>query len=830
MMIYMKNYIRILTIITALMFGAVSGAWAQLANDDIEIEVKPGDAGCTVTPTVDATTREVTLTVTPALGYYIKTSDIFVEKLVNPNKANAPKRRTPGFADVITGKMYSGPGRTDADIISSVEYNKSAQYVFTVPADYDGVYVTATFHLLKEDDIIRITANTKLGETVDMTKHYVLVEDVSATVLERFSSATFSGIFEGEAQTDGSFPKIFGLEHALFKTVDGGTVMNIVLESVNIDIKTKNTNVGAIANEATGTTRIYNCGILSGRVGGTNYVGGIVGLLDGTSRVINCYSYADITSGNRKAGIVGSNNETSTQGSLTTMVMNCMFYGNIEGTGYIYPIYGGTRINNSNAKAGETNTGLATYNYYLYDSEYSVKGKIDNNRYGCALAVEKKFLDRFELYRNLLNSNKKLAAWYVTGHANDSDKVAKWVVETADRTIENPMPYPILKAQGKYPSIINYDVEHAPDSASVGRLNGGKVGRALAVTISGVGSNAPSGALIRKTYLELTRTDKDTLRGNFNYDKVQLPYYNDVGDGNYTENRVVTGWKITSVTGGTAGTFTKADAWNGYNFADRKCTNKDLYGVSDRVFSQGAYYDVPYGVTAITIEPYWAKAAYVSDQYYDVVYGQDYAADNVEDMGIQRNNNTSVSINDDEQTVYTSIENARSALSIDGSNTVYDYAVVLIGNVHQSADAGLSYEMTPYTIMSVDLDKDNEPDYSLIYSHNNRQPVSPIRFDFINVIGTAQAEKPHSVSTLRNVSIFNPTGWVEVTNTCLIYFVQFECDNSKYSSYPNSDKSPAPVIFLGGVVDQFTSTQKSTTANIKNTTYIHAGSNAWFKS
>ena len=74
------------------------------------------------------------------------------------------------------------------------------------------------------------------------------------------------------------------------------------------------------------------------------------------------------------------------------------------------------------------------------------------------------------------------------------------------------------------------------------------------------------------------------------------------------------------MTGGTAGTYTAADAFGGYNFADRNCTSKDLYGTSGRVFSQGAYFDVPYGVTAITIEPYWGNAAFVADAYYDVVY------------------------------------------------------------------------------------------------------------------------------------------------------------------------------------------------------------------
>ncbi len=103
--------------------------------------------------------------------------------------------------------------------------------------------------------------------------------------------------------------------------------------------------------------------------------------------------------------------------------------------------------------------------------------------------MEEKFINRFERYRLLLNSNKKLAAWYITGNANDTAIIAKWVLETADRTNAHPMPYPILKAQGKYPSIINYDAKHAPTNASVGRNKGVQLGT-LSVTISGIGDNA----------------------------------------------------------------------------------------------------------------------------------------------------------------------------------------------------------------------------------------------------------------------------------------------------------------------------------------------------
>ena len=656
---------------------------------------------------------------------------------------------------------------------------------------------------------------TSLSDITDADGSYVITGDIDASSFAT-SIASFSGTLEAAIDPNTHMPyKITGLTAPLFTTLTG-TVRNLVLDGVNISGNTGNT--GAIACTANSAARIYNVGILSGAVGGTTNTGGLVGFLDGTARVVNCYSYADITSGTNKGGIVGYNNVASSQSNVATMVMNCMFYGTISSGGTISPIYGGQNIDNKNSG------GLATYNYYLYRTDLA----ITDNKYNCALAVEEKFLTRFEFFRQLENSNKKLASIYATGSAADADsKMLKWVLETADRTIENPYPYPILKAQGYYPSIINYDVENAPDSATVGRNHGGKLGKTpLSVTISGVGDNAPDGASITTGSLSLQRTDKDFYRFNFNYDKVQLPYYNDVGTGNYTGNRVVTGWKITSITGGTAGTYSASDEFGGYNFADRNCTQKDLFSVSGRVFSQGAYFEVPYGVTAITIEPYWGVAAYVSDQYYDVVYKENgnnnYAGQSVNvasaGLGTQASNNTNIVINGSTQKVYTSIDNARKAMSIPTSGkTVYDYAVVLVGNVHQAGT--LSGDNTPYTITSVDLDKDNEPDYSFIFSHYQRQAVSPIRFDFLNVVGTAQAQKPNGTSRMLNVSIFKPKGWFEVTNTCNIYFVQFEGDNGS--------KTSAPIIFQGGVFDQFTSTQNQEVTT--STQYIHLGSNCWFK-
>ena len=199
-----------------------------------------------------------------------------------------------------------------------------------------------------------------------------------------------------------------------------------------------------------------------------------------------------------------------------------MYYGSIDTTSTsIAPIYNGLKISN----AGQS--GLGNYNYFLAEQPYVQNNKINN--YNCALMAEARFLQRFEFFRLLMNSHLELAAWYATG-TYDANKMMKWVLETADRSIKNrdPKPYPILKKRLnndgttaiQYPSIINFDAENAP---TTGDRNTGKNLGTLSVSISGVGSNAPAGASITNGSLSLPITDKDFERFNFNYRKVQLP-------------------------------------------------------------------------------------------------------------------------------------------------------------------------------------------------------------------------------------------------------------------------------------------------------------------
>ena len=323
-----------------------------------------------------------------------------------------------------------------------------------------------------------------------------------------------------------------------------------------------------------------------------------------------------------------------------------------------------------------------------------------------------------------------------------------------------------------------------------------------------------------------------------------MPYYNEVGEGNYTGNRVVTGWKIVSITGETSGSYSTGDdvtytdgelTATPYNFADRQCTDKDKYSVSGRVFNQGAYWDVPEGVTAITIQPYWGKAVYLSDSYWDVVYkngtgggtaaGTAYdamtTAANVPNVGggVRYTNGVSTF---NGQTIYTSMSNAisSSALFSEGdanNHTVYDYAVVLVGNYHQISTPEAS-NSKPYTVTSVDMDGDNEPDYSFMLRFNGRTGFHPVRYDFLNLIGLGMAQKSTGSTGSYNLGIIQPKSWFEVTNTALFRVTQFE--------YSPSGRVKKPIILQGGVIEHWV-TQQQNAGDVVS--YFHVGGNVWFK-
>lgn len=673
-------------------------------------------------------------------------------------------------------------------------------------------------------------------EITDMNGYYILNENgFDITKVIGTAAKPFRGTIDGQLVT------IDGVSRPLVAYADGATIKNVILKTVSINAGNADGNAGAICCQATGATRIYNCGILpttterdkdgnitgftGSHVSGSAYVGGIIGQISGTTRVINCYSYATVSGGSMMGGIVGNNTETSTMSSIKTIVVNCMFYGEISGgsPGTAYPVYGGTVIENSGT------TAINNYNYYRGESTFD-DGYTDVAHFNRSWPAEEQNLTRFEYYRSILNSNRKLCTWWVNGTAStaptDADVssvgIAKWVLDPSIA------PYPILKRWGKYSSIINPDPEkvwNTVDNQWVQRTDAAPYqGRKLGELTIKVKTGSYPGTLtgLTEKEIEITRivTDMDTLNYDYCYGKVQLPYYNEVfGNpsatdhltryyGNYT-SKAVTAWKITSVTddGRTRNSFVKN--WeNGYNYADRNCTAKDLYDDNDgRAFAQGGYYYVPEGVTKIEIEAYWGTAFYLhgKDHYLDRVnvtnsknYGTGFTPAGTLGNKLKIDDNSSHDIS-----IYENFTTLMSAVKTNKTCNVYDQAVVLVGNypLHAQNDINMGNSgQGGFTIMSADFDMDNEPDFCFPLqwrSNYDRRPIMPVRFDFLPIpeLGLAMRHNTYAYA----IGIFVPQGHFEITETSFMHTTQFE-----YMS-PNANVNinhQQPLIFNGGEFEQ----------------------------
>ena len=764
--------------------------------------------------------------------------------------------------------------------IKAIAYNPNNNTYYTSP-------VTQLVNLST------VTTITSLSDINQTSGRYKLASNFTATGSPSVGTTAenaFKGSIEGYVDDATGEITPITLSSPLFNYVEDATIKNIVVKGTI----SGSGNVGAIAGNALGSTRIYNCGFLgtitenknettgeitysySSTISGSGYVGSIVGLLDGTSRVINCYSFAKITNGTTVAGIVGYNNQTSTMNNIKTIVVNCMFYGDITGGSPKYPVYGGNTIANDGA------TAINNYNYFrenaTFDDNYS--GVANYNR---SWPAEENNLTRFEYYRSILNSNRKLCTWWVNGRNNtvptDADisavGIAKWVLDPSIA------PYPILKKWGKYPSVINQDKEYVwnPKTQQMVRresaepYQGKKLGT-ITVTVNAGAKYTGTVETKSKVLPSVIVMDMDTLNHDYGYAKIQLPYYNEVfGDpeadaatewdkrygGNY-KDYVVTGWKITSVTGGEKGSFkgyavtsvptatsevsagtvtpdvTSATAWeDGFNFADRKCTNKDLYSKSGRVFAQGGFYYVPEGVTEIEIEAYWGTAFYLHGKEHalDRVnvtnsknYGTKFSPAGTLPTQITYNDGAEKTINiyDDFNTMMTEVKKNQSC-------TVYDQAVVLVGNypLHAQNDIGLGNSgKGGFTIMSADFDMDNEPDFCLPLQWRNdltRLPIMPVRFDFLPIpeLGLAMRHNTYAYA----IGIFVPQGHFEITETSFMHTTQFEYMSNSANVNMNHQQ---PLILNGGEFEQIVCHGNSKTPpSIGHTRNIIMGGHVWMR-
>ena len=651
------------------------------------------------------------------------------------------------------------------------------------PAAPAGTTLTAS----KEITIQVLHEISSLSEITNPDGYYRLTGDATGTP----GVATFRGTL------DGGYYTISGLSAPLFTTLNGGTVKNVRFKDVSISDET----VGAVCGTATGSAKIYNCGVLSGSVSGSTNAGGLVGLIASGSnvRVVNCYNYASVSGGDYAAGIVGRNqgtiSGTTTVNTTGVRITNCMMYGDLTSGTNRSPVYGGNHTNNVQR--------LTEYNYYRS------RANLTYTAYNDQLAIDKDvFLTRFPFYRHIQNTHRELAAYFLFGTGNNApsdaqvNEIGHWVLkpEVAPYPIIEPWETDTKKTTEEIASNLPTTSEDFAGKKLTEMGNGGNLRVNVSINGSSFSCNLPI-------------TDMDTLRYDFTWGKVVLPFANEFEGWTRDYSKICTGWKITSVSGGTAGTL------QNYNFADRDCTAKDIYNATTNpyIFAQGGNYIVPYGVTSISIEANFANAFYLSDARADFGYNNTYGGQT--DLAYQ------VPTTYHGRTVYTNLSTLVGAMA--NSTNPHSQAIVLVGNYHYNQNA---VGQTPLntakacTIMSVDEDNNQEPDYGWYSYHTkDRTEIPPIRFDFVPNIGMGMAERVTGSTPYPTIGIWHGRGWFELTETCVSFMSECEINDGAFTNNDNGYGNNRWIANSG----YFIQIVRARSSDANKLSYLQIGGNAY---
>lgn len=692
---------------------------------------------------------------------------------------------TSGTAYTVNTEIpFTGTSVTVKAIAVADGYNNSAQAERTITEALSGSGTAEDPYLIESSgDFAQFISKANGTGSGD---YYKVTDDFTVGPTDAITTA-FTGTF------DGGYHVISSLGKPLFNSINGGTVKNVVLNPNG----TVNGN-GAICNEAAGATKIYNCGVLPGTISGSGNVGGLVGhIASGSSvRVINCYNYATVSGGTTMAGIVGNNE--GTVGAVR--IAMCMMYGNMSGG--TSPVYAGNHTSNA--------SNFTEYNYWRS------KANLTYTTYNDQLAIDKDdYLTRFPFYRHILNTHRELAAYFLFAANttegsvsaitdNQISEIGHWVLN------KDVAPYPVVE-KWEINTTKTLDTAANTDNILVDMGNGGY----LSVSVK-IGSNTYSASL--------PITDMDEANYDYTWGKVVLPFANEF-EKNTDYSKICTGWKITGITGGTTGS-----SFSKYDVSDRDCTSKDLYSTTGFVFAQGGNYIVPYNVTDIEITANFATAYYLRDEAYDIGYSGDKTGSNVSGYkgrtGLGGSTITTPNTYQG-QPVYNTLAAALDAMSASGST--HEQAVVLVGNYHQDDENLLTptdYTTKGLTIMSIDADNNQEPDYAW-YSNNtqDRPAIPPTRFDFVALIPVGMSSRVNNTTFYPGIPIWKPRGWFEMTETSLSRMDQFELNSNNFNT-SESDTRNYRCIINGGYFTQMVRSRKAACSKVK---YYQIGGKAYVK-
>ena len=708
---------------------------------------------------------------------------------------------TDGSTPTPSSATYTGPfsggGSTIVKAIATVTISGA-----TIASDVTKIYVGTPQTV------------TLSSQMTNMAGIYTLADGFRVDATVGSASQPFKGLIDGAYHTiDGSTMPLIGY-------ADGAEIKNIVMDNVAIS---GSGNTGAIVNEARGDTRIYNCGTLGGSVSGSGAVGGLVGHIasGSTVRVVNCYNYATISGGSYAAGIVGRNE--GTPGNVR--IAMCMMYGDISSGTNRSPVYGGNHTSNSQ--------NFTEYNYYRS------RANITYTAYNDQLAIGKdEYLTRFPFYRHILNTHRELAAYFLFAtngstqapSSNEVDKIGHWALQS------DVAPYPIVEPwqSNTHKTTVDINANLPATTATFAGKKLDNIGadgyyRGDGTAVSSMGTHG----MLRVNYsingatgsIDLPITDMDTLRYDYTWGKVVLPFVNEFSGWSRDYSKICTGWKVTSVTkdGNVLSSF-NIGAGETYNFADRDNAQKDIYHATNNpyIFAQGGNYIVPYGVTAISIEAHFANAFYLSDAAADFGYNNAYQGQTTLGWTVDNSYHG--------QTVYTDINTLVNALA--NTTNPHDQAIVLVGNYHFNTRT-IANNVSPLntakalTIMSVDEDCNQEPDYGWYtynYSTSGRLTIPPLRFDFVANIGIGMAARVTNSTPSPSISIWHSKGWFELTETCVSYMSECEINSGGFTNGDSHGNNRW--IANSGYFEQIIRAYNS---NCTKVSYIQIGGNAYVR-
>lgn len=719
-------------------------------------------------------------------------------------------------ADVDATIYYSTDGSNPT--VSTTYAAPSNPYSFTPGSDVSVIRAVASINPDGSDvsgqafEFIRyvtvsssdvIINNLNLG----LNLGYRLAENFTSNATIGTAETPFRGAIDGGYHS-------FTLSHALIGVAQDAIIKNVVVSSATVS---GSGNVGALVNTAKGSTKIYNCGVQGGSVSGGTNTGGLVGLIEvGSSvRVVNCYNFADVSGSDFAAGIVGKN-----EGSVGTVPFNgsvgkvrialCMMYGNVTGATNISPVYGGNHQDNIQK--------FTEYNYWRYRS-----GMVySEGAYNDQMAIERDdFLTRFQFYTHILNTHREMAAFFLFGgeastsvssiNENQIKEIGHWVLK------KDVAPYPIIEPW----QTNTKKVLEAPTSSNI--LTEMGTNGYLTITVK-IGSHTYTQNAQGQPY-KLPITDMDEENFDYTWGKVVLPFANEF-EVNSDYTKICTGWKITKVTKENTN-YTTFSVTN-YNFADRNNPQKDIYDDNNAnnlyIFAQGGNYIVPYGVTAIEITANFANAFYLRDANYEIAYKEDNNSGLFGYKGRTGLAGSPTSTTYQGQPVYNTLKLALSANAMVESGTPHTQAVVLVGNFHMDAEDLSSVTSKGFTIMSIDADNNQEPDYA-IYSNNSndRPPVPPTRFDFVAFIPLGMSSHVTNAKFYPNTPIWKPRGWFEITETGLLFANQFEIESN---NFVETNESNYRCVINGGYFTQMVRSRFNPCTKLK---YYLIGGKAYVK-